>query len=100
MTLTVVKPSEALGVYSDAEDPATASRFSSMDDTFREKLVDAMRQEDTMLRRYIEKNRLEDWCRTAVDGAKKAVDAEMDRLTGTQGTDVVGRLKWKLFGSR
>ncbi|CAK7205072.1 hypothetical protein SEUCBS139899_007837 [Sporothrix eucalyptigena] len=99
-TFTMVNPSDALGVYSDASDPATAARFGHMEDTFREKLLDAMRHEDTLLKRYIDKSRLEDWCRTAVEGAEKAVQGEMDRLTEMQGSDAVGRLKWKLFGSR
>lgn len=94
MARSVVKPSEALGVYSDADDAATVSRFSSMEDTFREKLIEAMRQEDTLLRRYIEKSRLDDWCHTAIDVAAKAVDAEMDRLTG-QGLPLI---KGKLLG--
>ena len=96
----MIKPSEALGVYSDAADPATAARFGHMEDTSREKLLDAMRHEDTLLRRYIDKSRLEEWCRTAKEGAEKAVQAEMDRLTEMQSSDAVGRLKWKLFGPR
>ena len=96
----MIRPSEALGVYSDAADPATAARFGHMEDTFREKLLDAMRHEDVTLKRYIDKNRLEDWCRTALEGAERAVQAEMDRLTQMQGSDAVGRLKWKLFGAR
>ncbi|KAL1903283.1 hypothetical protein Sste5346_000568 [Sporothrix stenoceras] len=100
VVFTMIKPSEALGVYTDASDPATASRFGHMEDTAREKLLDAMRHEDTALRKYIDKSRLEDWCGTAKEGAERAVQAEMDRLTEVQGSDAVGRLKWKLFGSR
>ncbi|CAK7213359.1 hypothetical protein SCUCBS95973_001777 [Sporothrix curviconia] len=100
LTFTMIRPSDALGVYVDAADAATAARFGHMEDTFREKLLDAMRHEDTVLKRYIDKNRLEDWCHTAKEGAEKAVQAEMDRLTEMQGSDAVGRLKWKLFGAR
>ncbi|CAK7564960.1 MAG: hypothetical protein SEPTF4163_002866 [Sporothrix epigloea] len=83
-TFTLIKPADALGVYSDMADPATAARFGHMEDTSREKLLDAMRYEDTLLKRYMDKNRLEDWCHTAVEGAGKAVQAEMDRLTEMQ----------------
>jgi nuclear pore complex protein Nup133 len=96
----MVKPSEALGVYSDAADPATAARFGHMEDMAREKLLDAMRHEDAVLRKYIDKSRLEDWCGTAKEGAERAVQAEMDRLTEMQGSDAAGKLKWKLFGPR
>lgn len=99
----MIKPSEALGVYTDGGDPATAARFANMEDTFREKLLDAMRQEDAVVRRYIDKCRLDEWCRAAVEAAEKACQAEVDRLTG--GREAVtgpvaqpnGR---KLFGGR
>ncbi|OAA53242.1 nuclear pore complex subunit [Niveomyces insectorum RCEF 264] len=94
---TVVKPSDALGVYTDATEPATVSRFGNMEDTSWDKLLDAMRQEDTVLRRYIEKSRLDDWCRTATECAEKACQAEMDRLTKkVQRPEAAGLLKWKL----
>ncbi len=87
-------------MYTDAADAATAARFGDMDETFRERLLDAMRHEDAVLRRYIDKSRLEAWCRTAVEGAEKAVQAELDRLTEVRGSEVVRRLQWKLFGPR
>lgn len=95
----MLPPSAVLGVYTDAADAATAARFGHMEDTFREKLLDVMRHEDAVLRRYMDKNRLEDWCRTAKEGAEKAVQAEMDRLTEMQGADVAaGQHTWKLLG--
>ncbi|KJR81017.1 nuclear pore complex protein Nup133 [Sporothrix schenckii 1099-18] len=100
VTFAMVKPSEALGVFSDAADVATTARFGHMEDTAREKLADAMCHEDTLLRRYIDKSRLEDWSRTAKEGAERAMQTEMDRLTELQGSESVGRLKWNLFGPR
>ncbi|CAK7262993.1 hypothetical protein SEPCBS119000_000257 [Sporothrix epigloea] len=99
-TFMMIKPSDALGVYTDMADPATAARFGHMEDTSREKLLDAMRYEDTLLKRYMDKYRLEDWCHAAVEGAGKAVQAEMDRLTEMQGSDTGGRLKWKASAAR
>ncbi|EFW99179.1 nuclear pore complex subunit [Grosmannia clavigera kw1407] len=103
ISYAVVKPSEALGVYTDGGDPATTARFANLEDAFREKMLDAMRQEDTLLRRYIDKCRLDDWCRAAVEAAEKACQAEVDRLTvdreGAKAPVAQANGK-KLFGER
>jgi len=63
----IVKPSEALGVYTEQLD----SRFGDRDDGFREKLLEAMRWEDSVLRKYVEKSQLDKWFRTVADGAEQ-----------------------------
>lgn len=88
-TYPVIKPSEALGVYTDSDEAATAARFANMENTFRERLLDAMRYEDSLLRRYIDKSRLEEWCRAAVEGAEKACQTEVERLAAGQDGAVV-----------
>lgn len=40
-----------------------------------------MKHEDQILRRYVEKSRLEEWYRTVVDGAEKACQIDTDRET-------------------
>lgn len=70
----IMKPSEALGVYTDHVD----RRFNDMDEAFRAKLIDAMKSEDAKLRTYIEKHQLDSWHRTVVDEAEKSVAHDMD----------------------
>ena len=53
----VLTPSGALGAYTENLD----SRFREREDGFREKLLEAMRWEDSVLRKYIEKSQLEKW---------------------------------------
>jgi nuclear pore complex protein Nup133 len=69
-----MKPSEALGVFTDHVD----RRFNDMDENFRNKLIDAMKSEDAKLQTYIEKHQLDSWHRTVVDEAEKSVVREYD----------------------
>jgi nuclear pore complex protein Nup133 len=75
-----VKPSDALGVFTESLD----RRFDGMDDGFRNKLLDAMRWEDTRLRTFIEKAQLEAWYRTTRECAEKTVAVTYDRLTAAK----------------
>lgn len=69
-------PSECLGVYAEEPD----SRFRDMDKGFREKLVEAMRWEDTQLKKFIDRCRLEEWARSTDAAARRAVDGIVDRM--------------------
>lgn len=69
-----MKPSESLGVYTDHLD----RRFNDMDDTFRNRLIDGMKQEDVKLRTFIEKHQLDAWHRTVLEEAEKSVAREYD----------------------
>jgi nuclear pore complex protein Nup133 len=70
----VMRPSESLGVYTDHLD----RRFNDMDDTFRNRLIEAMKQEDVKLRTFIEKHQLDAWHRTVLEEAEKSVAREYD----------------------
>ncbi|AEO64561.1 uncharacterized protein THITE_2110831 [Thermothielavioides terrestris NRRL 8126] len=72
-----VKPSDALGVFTNALD----RRFDNMDDGFRAKLLDAMRWEDGRLRTFVDKAQLDAWYRTARECAEKTVVVSYDRMT-------------------
>ncbi|KAK4152117.1 Non-repetitive/WGA-negative nucleoporin C-terminal-domain-containing protein [Chaetomidium leptoderma] len=75
-----VRPSDALGVFTDSLD----RRFDNMDDSFRNKLLDAMRWEDKQLRTWIDKAQLEAWYRTTRECAEKTVAVTYDRLTAAK----------------
>lgn len=72
----LLRPSDCLGVFSDEPD----RRFRGMDKGFREKVVEAMKWEDTQLRKYIDKCRLEEWAKTTNEAARDAVDGLMDKV--------------------
>ncbi|KAK3316710.1 Non-repetitive/WGA-negative nucleoporin C-terminal-domain-containing protein [Apodospora peruviana] len=72
-----VKPSDALGVYTEALD----RRFDAMHDDFRHKLLDAMNWEDGKLRNFIEKARLDAWAASTRDSAEKTVMNALNRKT-------------------
>ncbi|KAK3331922.1 Non-repetitive/WGA-negative nucleoporin C-terminal-domain-containing protein [Cercophora scortea] len=72
-----VKPSEALGVFVDSLD----RRFDNMDDGFKNKLLEAMKWEDSKLRIFIEKNQLEKWYQTTRECAENTVESAYHRLT-------------------
>ncbi|KAK3381272.1 Non-repetitive/WGA-negative nucleoporin C-terminal-domain-containing protein [Podospora didyma] len=72
-----VKPSDALGVFTDSLD----RRFDKMDDTFRHRLLDAMKWEDAKLKEYIEKARLDEWYLTTRRVVEYTVANEYDRIT-------------------
>jgi nuclear pore complex protein Nup133 len=71
------RPSEALGVYTDGLD----RRFNDMEKAFRDKLVEAMKAEDSTLRKYVEKHRLEQWARTTAETAEATVTELVDEAT-------------------
>ncbi|GAB1316269.1 Non-repetitive/WGA-negative nucleoporin C-terminal-domain-containing protein [Madurella fahalii] len=75
-----VRPSEALGVFTESLD----RRFDNMDDSFRSKLLDAMRWEDGRLRTFVDKHQLEAWYRTTRECAEKTVAVAYDRLTAAK----------------
>ncbi|EGS20018.1 putative nuclear pore complex protein [Thermochaetoides thermophila DSM 1495] len=66
-----LKPSDCLGVYTEPEQ--LDSRFAAMDDSFRGKLVEAMRAEDRLLRGFVEKAQLDEWWRATRETAERMV---------------------------
>lgn len=72
-----VKPSDALGIYTETLD----RRFDDMDDGFRSKLMEAMKAEDTKLRSYIEKCQLEAWAQSTRNCAKETVAESIHAMT-------------------
>ncbi|KAF9882358.1 nuclear pore complex subunit nup133 [Colletotrichum karsti] len=71
------RPSDALGAFTEDLD----SRFDGMEKSFRDKLLDAMKWEDSVLRKYIEKSRLEEWSRTTAETAESLVAESVDDAT-------------------
>jgi nuclear pore complex protein Nup133 len=69
-----------VGVFTDRVD----RRFVDMDETFRNKLLDAMKWEDSKLRPYIEKHQLDSWHRTVLEEAERTVAREYDLQTQAQ----------------
>ncbi|KAK2069570.1 hypothetical protein P8C59_004134 [Phyllachora maydis] len=76
----VLKPTECLGVFVDKLD----SRFDSLDDVHRNRILDAMKWEDTRLQIFIAKCRLEDWQGTCLYEAKKTVEWALEEEEATQ----------------
>ncbi|KAH8887759.1 hypothetical protein GQ53DRAFT_768085 [Thozetella sp. PMI_491] len=75
-----VKPSEALGVFTERLD----RRFDDMDDSVRGMLLDAMRWEDAKLRAFIEKNRLDEWYFTTLEVARNTVNYKLRETDAAQ----------------
>ncbi|KAK1967545.1 hypothetical protein LY78DRAFT_490948 [Colletotrichum sublineola] len=71
------RPSDTLGAYVDDLD----SRFASMEKSYTDKLLDAMKWEDSVLRKYIDKARLEEWSRTIAEMAETTVAQSVDEAT-------------------
>ncbi|KAI8286481.1 Nucleoporin NUP133 [Colletotrichum sp. SAR11_240] len=71
------RPSDALGAFTEDLD----SRFDIMEKSYRDKLLDAMKWEDSVLRKYIEKARLEEWTRTTAESAEALVAETVDEAT-------------------
>ncbi|KAH6690516.1 Non-repetitive/WGA-negative nucleoporin C-terminal-domain-containing protein [Plectosphaerella plurivora] len=71
------RPSDALGAYVDGLD----RRFGDMDKPFKDRVVATMKWEDTTLRKYIEKARLENWVRSAAEAAEATIAAVADQET-------------------
>ncbi|QBZ56916.1 hypothetical protein PoMZ_01834 [Pyricularia oryzae] len=74
---SLVAPSDALGVYTDGLD----RRFESMEETVKQKLIEAMAWENTELNKYITKCRLDHWHQTTVREAARMVDVDLDKTT-------------------
>lgn len=72
----LIKPSEVLGVFTEHVD----RRFNGMDENFHNRLLDAMRWEDSKLRTYIEKHQLDAWHRTVLEEAEKTVTRAYDKI--------------------
>ena len=66
-----------MGAYTDGLD----RRFNDMDKPFKDKLVAAMKWEDTTLRKYLDKARLESWFRSASEDAEDIVARLADEET-------------------
>ncbi|KAF6839104.1 nuclear pore complex subunit nup133 [Colletotrichum plurivorum] len=71
------RPSDALGAFADDLD----SRFADMEKSYRDKIMDAMKWEDSILRKYVDKARLEDWTRTTAESAEALVAESVDEAT-------------------
>ena len=69
-----LSPSEAAGVYTDSLD----RRFEQMEKGAREKMLEAMRWEDSNLRKHIDKHRLDQWAKETRKNAEDAVDHQYD----------------------
>jgi len=72
-----VKPSDILGVFTESLD----SRFDDMDESFRHKLLDVMKAEDSKLKTFIDKAQLEAWYRTTRDCAESTVANAYNQIT-------------------
>lgn len=73
----ITRPSECLGVYTDPSDP----RYSNQDDSLRERHVDAMKAEDALLKKYVEKYQLDKWARAAFEAARRTATYGIDAAT-------------------
>ncbi|KAI1773396.1 Nup133 N terminal like-domain-containing protein [Hypoxylon cercidicola] len=72
-----LQPSEAAGVYTETLD----RRFDQMEKGYREKVLEAMRWENSNLLKYIEKHRLDQWAKETRKFAEDAVDQQYDETT-------------------
>jgi hypothetical protein len=73
----IVKPSDALGVFTDTLD----ARFDNMEDSYRARMREAMRAEDKVLRAYVDKAQLESWYAATLEAAEMTVARELDEVT-------------------
>ncbi|KAF2965541.1 hypothetical protein GQX73_g8019 [Xylaria multiplex] len=81
-------PSQSVGVYTQVPD----GRFVNMEKSYREKMLEAMRWEDSNLRKHIEQHRLEEWTKETQKLAEQAVDQQYDDVTETQSTGSFPRM--------
>jgi nuclear pore complex protein Nup133 len=72
-----VKPSECLGAFTYDVD----ARFSNMDKSFKDKLIDAMRWEDAQLRKYVDKHQLDRLALATIQLAERAIHRAVDEAT-------------------
>ncbi|KAI0455846.1 Non-repetitive/WGA-negative nucleoporin C-terminal-domain-containing protein [Xylaria acuta] len=80
-------PSQSAGVYTQTLD----RRFANMEKGYREKMLEAMRWEDSDLRKHIETHRLEEWTKETQKLAEQAVDQSYDDTTEIQSTGSLPR---------
>ncbi|KAI0206966.1 Non-repetitive/WGA-negative nucleoporin C-terminal-domain-containing protein [Astrocystis sublimbata] len=80
-------PSESVGVYTQHLD----RRFANMDKAYREKMLEAMRWEDSLLCEHIESHRLEEWTAETQKLAEQAVEQSYDETTENQSTESLPR---------
>lgn len=86
----ILTPVEAQGVFTD---PAEERFGSSSDDpALIEKRAEAMRWEDTTLKKFIDKNQLGRWAAAAYEAADRAARFQTDKATanGANGSAVNG----------
>ncbi len=79
----LVKPSDALGVYVDG----LGGRFGDGDDKFKDNLFAAMKWEDSVLRHFIEKCRLDSWYPGSGGGSREDVSGEAGPHRGRRRQD-------------
>ncbi|KAK7746462.1 hypothetical protein SLS53_002421 [Cytospora paraplurivora] len=75
----ILTPAEALGVYTDTD--IEASGWEDDDPALQEKRADAMRWEDSALKKFVEKNQLARWASSAYEVADREVRIELDVAT-------------------
>lgn len=88
-----MSPKEALGAFTEHVD----RRFRDFEAGMRTKLIDAMHYEDKLLNQCIEKNRLTEWVRTALEAAQ-AQHVKEEQLKQSAITPI--ELPVSLFGSK
>lgn len=84
----ILTPAEAQGVFTDsAEEPFGSP---SDDRALIDKRAEAMRWEDTALKKFVDKNQLGNWANSAYDAANRAVRYQTDKATanGANGSAV------------
>jgi nuclear pore complex protein Nup133 len=81
-------PSEALGAFTESLD----RRFAESDKAFCDKVMTAMRAEDTTLRKFIQNNRLDEWAQAAVNESRRAWQQFTDDKTTIGAANGVGTL--------
>lgn len=75
----ILTPAEAQGVFID---PAKEPFGSSSDEAaLIDKRAEAMRWEDTALKKFIEKNQLGKWAHDAYEAADRAIRSQTDKAT-------------------
>ncbi|KAK8085232.1 hypothetical protein PG997_006503 [Apiospora hydei] len=72
-----IMPSEALGVYTETLD----RRFQKLDKGYGDRYLEAMRWEDSNLKKHVEKHRLEEWAQETRRLAEDTVNQQYDQQT-------------------
>ncbi|KAK8879102.1 nuclear pore complex [Apiospora arundinis] len=79
-----VMPSEALGVYTETLD----QRFQKLEKGYGERYLEAMRWEDSNLKKHVEKHRLEQWAQETRRLAEDTVNQQYDQQTAEGATQL------------